>query len=166
MWSSNRYIFFFLFFFLKGRRTFRDHVDEMRKLSSSLNLFKLFDLSNPQIPHFFVLYSRGYLPYIIISLVRGTMFDLKEFHLSVLRTLLLSHSLVTRGKCFSFNSFLRSLLSLFFLYPLFYSFTSLLWRTFYEGYRETARWRGEIQKGPECRSFCPHGPGVCHPPCM
>lgn len=88
-------------------------MDKMRKLSSSLNLFKLLDLSNPQIPHFFVLYSKEYLSYITVSLVRGTMSHLIESHLSVLRALLLPHSLVTQGKCFSFNSFLRSLLSLF-----------------------------------------------------
>lgn len=26
------------------------------------------------------------------------------------------------------------------------------------------RERGEVWEGPECRSFCPNGTGVCHPP--
>ena len=36
-----------------------------------------------------------------------------------------------------------------------------------KGYRWTARWRdteGEVWEGPEHRSFCPRGGGVCHPP--
>lgn len=40
-------------FFLGGRKTYRDHLDEMRKLGSFLKLFKLLDLFKPQFPYLF-----------------------------------------------------------------------------------------------------------------
>ena len=63
---------FIFLLFLGGRRTFRDHLDQMRKLGSSLNLIKY--LTSPSINFLMSwFYSRGYLPYITVSLLLETV---------------------------------------------------------------------------------------------
>lgn len=41
LWNRNRGIYIFFHFFLVGRKIYRDCLDQMRKLGSFLNLFKL-----------------------------------------------------------------------------------------------------------------------------